>query len=152
MKHLFVAIFVLSVFTGAYAQKAEDIAGIWLTKNDKGELSSQVQIWQASNGKIYGKIVWLFQPNENGKPKLDKNNPDEKARTRPLLGLQLLNHFVFEDKEWSGGKIYDPKNGKTYSCVMWFDGNDKNTLHVKGFIGVSLIGREVVWTREAKIR
>jgi uncharacterized protein (DUF2147 family) len=57
-----------------------------------------------------------------------------------------------EDKKWVNGTIYDPKNGKTYKCYMWFDeGNDK-ILHVKGFIGFSMLGREVEWVREDKLR
>ncbi|MBU8893248.1 MAG: DUF2147 domain-containing protein, partial [Bacteroidales bacterium] len=48
--------------------------------------------------------------------------------------------------------IYDPKEGKTYKCFMWFEDGDDKILHVKGFIGFSLLGREVEWTREEKLR
>ena len=64
----------------------------------------------------------------------------------PLLNLQILKDFVYdaEDKEWEDGTIYDPKNGKTYSCYMTLDGTK---LNVRGYVGVSMIGRTSVWTR-----
>jgi hypothetical protein len=46
---------------------------------------------------------------------------------------------------WSQGKIYDPKNGKTYSCKMTLEGNE---LKVRGYVGFSLLGRTTVWTRK----
>jgi uncharacterized protein (DUF2147 family) len=56
----------------------------------------------------------------------------------------LLTNFTFDDGEWEGGKIYDPKSGKTYSCVMRFKGS---VLQIKGYIGITLIGRTTVWTK-----
>ena len=53
--------------------------------------------------------------------------------------------FEFDDGQWEDGDIYDPKSGKTYSCVikMQKDGS----LHVRGFIGISLLGRTTLWTK-----
>ena len=92
--------------------------------------------------------MWLKEPNRNGKPKLDEKNTDAKLKTRTIAGLQLLTGFNFDksNNEWSDGTIYDPKSGKTYKCLLWFE-KDLNTLHVKGFIGFSLMGKEVLWTR-----
>jgi uncharacterized protein (DUF2147 family) len=133
-------------FVKPTADPGEKIQGTWL--NQEG--TAKVQIFKAANGsyagKYYGKVTWLKEPNENGKPKLDKNNPDEKKRSTPLMGLMLLRDFTYDadDEEWSGGTIYDPKNGKTYSCYMSMDGNK---LNVRGYIGISLIGRTAVWTK-----
>jgi uncharacterized protein (DUF2147 family) len=153
MKH-FKIILILGAFLSFSAfnsaspadDTADKVQGTWL--NEEG--TAKVQIFKAANGsfagKYYGKIVWLKEPNENGKPKLDKNNPDEKKRKNPLMGMMLLRDFSYDadDEEWSGGTIYDPKNGKTYSCYMSLDGNK---LNVRGYIGISLIGRTAVWTR-----
>jgi uncharacterized protein (DUF2147 family) len=49
------------------------------------------------------------------------------------------------DNEYEDGTIYDPKNGKTYSCIIRQKGNK---LSVRGYIGVSLIGRTTTWTKE----
>jgi uncharacterized protein (DUF2147 family) len=126
--------------------EGEAIVGKWL--NQEG--TSHIQIFKATNGsfagKYYGKIVWLKEPLKNGKPKVDDLNPDPKKQAVPLLGLQILKDFVYdaEDKEWEDGTIYDPKNGKTYSCNMTLAGNK---LNVRGYVGISMIGRTSVWTK-----
>lgn len=126
--------------------EADKIQGTWL--NQEG--TSHIKIFRAVNGnfagKYYGKIIWLKVPEENGKPKTDKNNPDKSKRNTPILNLLILKDFSYDldDKEWSGGTIYDPNNGKTYSCYMSLNGNK---LNVRGYVGISLIGRTAVWTR-----
>jgi len=126
--------------------EGEAIVGKWL--NQEG--TSHIQIFKATNGsfagKFYGKIVWLKEPMKNGKPKVDDLNPDPKKHSVPLLGLQILKNFVYDadDKEWEDGTIYDPKNGKTYSCIMTLSGNN---LNVRGYVGISMLGRTGVWTR-----
>ncbi len=120
--------------------KPGDIIGFWFTANK----DAKIEIYKASE-KFYGKIVWLKTPtNENGKPKVDKHNPDETKRSNPIVGLVLLNGFVFKGDEWKG-TIYDPESGKTYSSYLSL--KDNNTLKVRGYIGISLLGRTEVWTR-----
>jgi len=132
--------------TMAQEVKQDDILGIWLNE-DK---DAHIDIYK-EEGKFYGKIIWLKDPidEETGKPKLDDENEDESLRNRPVMGLMLLRDFVFDgDDEWEDGRIYDPKNGKDYSCYMVFpDENDKNNLKVRGYIGISLLGRTTYWTR-----
>ncbi len=126
--------------------KADDVLGIWLNE-DK---DAHVEIYKDGD-KYFGKIVWLKNPirEETGKPKLDKENEDESLRTRPVMGMLLLNNFVFDgDDEWEDGTVYDPKNGKTYKCYMEFDDEDNmDKLKVRGFIGFSLLGRTTYWTK-----
>jgi uncharacterized protein (DUF2147 family) len=108
------------------------------------EKTAKIQIYKATDGKYYGKIVWLKEPLKNGKPKVDENNPKELLRKEPLLGLLLLKGFRKEDEiNYEGGTIYDPKNGKTYSCIIK---NKGSKLDVRGYIGFSLIGRTTTWT------
>ncbi len=127
-----------------FNNEGDAIIGVW--KN--GEGTGMVKI--SKNGEKYqGKIVWLKEPNdpETGKPKLDKNHPDEKVRSRPVLGLTNTWGFVYKgDKTWDEGNIYDPKNGSTYDCTIRM--KDNNTLEVRGYIGISLIGRTDTWTRQ----
>ncbi len=126
-----------------YAQTESDaILGVWETGSGK----ARVKIDKVGD-KFYGKVVWLREPlNEEGKPKVDKNNPDEKLRTVPILGYKLIKDFSYKgDKTWEEGTIYDPENGSTYSCTIKM--TDENTLDVRGFIGVSLFGRTDVWKR-----
>jgi len=142
---LITVITVTAVLSFSKQQTNPDaILGSW--KN--GEGTGIIQIYK--NGEKYqGKITWLKEPNdpETGKPKLDKKHPDEKNHSRPVMGLVNMWGFTHTaDKEWTGGKIYDPKNGKTYSCKIAMENN--NTLKVRGYIGISLIGRTDTWTRQ----
>ena len=119
----------------------DDILGNWLNATGKGH----IQIFKQGNA-YYGKLVWLKEPNdETGKPKTDKNNPDNNLKSKPILGLQILKGFQFDKDEWNGGKIYDPQNGKEYKCYMKM--KDANTLLVRGYIGIAMVGRTETWTR-----
>ncbi len=148
---LLASVLALTSFFGATSVttamgEGDAIVGKWL--NQEG--TSHIQIFKATNGsfagKYFGKIVWLKEPLKNGKPKVDDLNPDPKKQAVPLLGLQILKNFVYDadDKEWEDGTIYDPKNGKTYSCYMTLSGNN---LNVRGYVGISMIGRTGVWTK-----
>lgn len=147
-KPLATLLFLLFIPLALHAQ-SDKITGVWLT----GEGSSQVEIFKGSDGKFHGKIVWLEEPYEDGKPKKDKENPDRKLRERPLLGLNLLKGFSYNrgKKQWTGGTIYDPDNGKTYDCYAWFENGDSNTLFLKGYVmGMKWLGRSTTWTRDSK--
>lgn len=124
--------------------KADAILGVWLTGTGKGK----IKIYKDKENKYHGKLVWLRDPlNEEGQPKVDKNNPDESKKKLPLLGLQNLRNFVYAgENKWIDGQIYDPENGSDYSCKMELV--DDNTLEVRGFIGISLFGRTDVWKRQ----
>lgn len=120
------------------------IVGVWKT----GEGNAMVRIYK--NGEKYqGRIVWLKEPidPETGKPKVDKNNAEESAQKRPVLGMVNIWGFVQKEKKsWEDGNIYDPKNGNTYSCTIKMI--NANTLEVRGYIGVALIGRTDNWSRQ----
>lgn len=143
----FSALLMLTMWSGtmavAQSHKADDILGTWLNE----EATGKIQLYK-ENGKYFGKVVWLKEPNDKvtGKPRTDVENPVEKLRSTPLVGLVNMRDFTFDGKEeWSGGNIYDPKNGKTYKCYIRFEGPNK--LKVRGYIGVSLIGRNTYWTK-----
>lgn len=123
--------------------KANDIVGYWLSQ----DADAKIEI-TSRGGRYFGKLVWLKSPidTETKKPKLDKHNPTASLKNRPLLNLEILTNFTFDgDDEWNGGKIYDPKTGKTYSCLMQFESDKK--LKIKGYIGVSWIGKTTIWSR-----
>ncbi len=134
-------------FTNISAQgnpEADAVTGTWLT----AKKDAKVEIYKV-DGKFYGKLVWLKEPfdPETGKERVDKHNPDDELKTRPMQGLELLKDFEYdEDNVWEDGEIYDPKNGKNYSCKMTLS-EDGKTLEVRGYIGFSLFGRTEVWER-----
>jgi uncharacterized protein (DUF2147 family) len=124
--------------------KADDIFGEWWTPNNEGKM-----VFFRSDGKYYGMISWLKIPNDlDGKPRTDKLNPYPALRSRPLQHLILFSDFTFdaEKGKYTGGKIYDAQDsGKKYSC--WLKLVDNNVLEIHGYIGFSLIGKSVYFTR-----
>lgn len=149
MKKLLLFVSIIFIAIASKAQTAADkVIGKW--KN--GEGTGIVEIYKTTSGHYAGRLIWLKEPidPETGKPKLDKRNPDESKRTIPTLGLVNMQGFKYNESEkiWEGGTIYDPKNGKEYSCKMELV--DENNLSVRGFIGISIIGRTDNWTRLKK--
>jgi uncharacterized protein (DUF2147 family) len=130
--------------TSAFAQDstaADAVLGQWLTAGG----TSKIEIYKDST-EFCGRIVWLKEPEKNGKPKVDENNPEAKLRTRPLLGMTILRGFEFDgDNVWKGGKIYDPKSGNDYSAKMTLV--DEHTLDLRGYVLMPLFGRTETWTR-----
>lgn len=138
---------VLLFLSGSAMADENAVLGTWLTDGGK----TRVDI-QHCGDALCGKITWLAEPiypeddEMAGQVKVDRKNPNEALRKRPILGLELITGFHYDkDNVWTGGKIYDPRNGKTYSCKMTLV--DEHTLKVRGYIGFSLLGRTVIWTR-----
>ena len=142
----FIIPLVLITFLATAFRSAENpdaVVGTWLNGSKKGH----IQIYKQGNA-YFGKLAYLTEPNDpaTGKPKLDGKNSDAKLKTRPLLNLNLMTNFVFDgDDQWEGGKIYNPEDGKTYSCYMKL--NNPNSLYVRGYVGIRAIGKTQTWTR-----
>ncbi len=139
---LFVALWLPFQLSSQSTAPEDALMGVWETGSGK----ARVQI-KKFNNTYYGQIVWLKEPlNEDGKPKVDKNNPDETKRSKPLLGYRNLLGFEYKGNNlWENGTIYDPESGSTYNCKI--EMTDNNTLNIRGFIGVSVFGRTDVWKR-----
>ncbi len=132
-----------------HAAGSEDILGVWNTEGKE----AKIMIYKCGE-KYCGKVVWSKDPNypadskegTPGMPMLDHNNPNPNLRKAPIIGLQILYDFMFTgDNEWIGGKIYNPDNGRTYSGKMTLV--SPRQLNLRGFIGLSLLGRTTTWTR-----
>jgi uncharacterized protein (DUF2147 family) len=130
-------------------EPGDEILGVWNTTDNK----SQVEIFK-EKGKYHGRIISLKEPNwpandeqgMGGKAKNDRGNPNPKLRARKIVGMEFMNGFVHAGKNhWVNGRIYDPESGKTYKCKLTL--LDAKHLEVRGFVGISLLGRTVEWTR-----
>ena len=75
----------------------------------------------------------------------DENNPAASLRVRPLRGILLGEDFQPSGSTWRGGSLYDPDTGNTYRATLRII--DENHLSVRGFVGLSLLGRSQTWTR-----
>lgn len=138
----FMLLTLLSV--NATAQSANAVVGEWLNQDEDAKVTIYKQ-----GSKYYGKVSWLLEPkDDNGVDRVDEENPDKSKRNQKIMGLVLLKDFEWDgsDKEWKRGSIYDPKNGKTYSCYMKL--MDNNKLKIRGFVmGMRALGRTTYWTR-----
>lgn len=127
-------------------QDLTTIIGRWKTIDDKtGKEKSIVEIKEV-DGQYVGHVVQLFRPpTEEQNPLCDKCKGELKDK--PILGIQVLSQLKkTSESKWSEGDILDPNNGKVYSCKMeLIDGGKK--LEVRGFIGISLLGRTQTWIR-----
>lgn len=148
------ALFALAAPVLAQGAEADRILGLWKTAPDEDGEFAHVEV-TGEGGTYSGKIVWLSQPEFGadqgpewaGKTKVDRNNPDPALRSRPIIGLQLVEGFSYDgDGRWTGGTIYDPKKGKTYSCRMTL--RDDGSLDLRGYVlGMPFLGRTTTWTR-----
>jgi len=139
MRSLF---FLLMIVGFSFSTNAQQLVGKWKTIDDEtGKTKSIIQIYE-QNGKYYGKIVELLLPEDKGKL-CDKCSGSNK--NKPIEGMVIMEGMYKDGNGFSGGKIMDPKSGKIYKCSMEFDGKD--ALKVRGFIGISLIGRTQTWKR-----
>jgi uncharacterized protein (DUF2147 family) len=120
--------------------------GRWKTVDDtSGKATSVVSIWE-ENGRLFGKVEELLDPDpEDAHPRCVSCAGDLKDM--PVIGMRILWDLQKDGDEWSGGKVLDPNNGKEYECHLAVeDGGQK--LKVRGFIGVSLLGRTQYWLRD----
>lgn len=139
MKKLLLSIVMLAAMSAA--SFAQDVVGKW--KLEDG--TAIVEIYKSGDA-FNGKIVWLSEPNNpDGTPSLDSNNPDKSLRSRQIMGLNMLSGLKPSGGEYTGGKIYDPSNGKTYNCSMKVEGD---VLKVRGSLDKKgLLGRTMDWFR-----
>jgi uncharacterized protein (DUF2147 family) len=141
MKNFALILLFTTLSLSGFSQAKDAIVGQWV--NASGE--AHVDIFK-KNEKYFGKIVWLKNPkDEKGGVKTDVHNPEDRYKSKPVLGLEILKDFVFDGEKWTNGKIYDPKSGKTYSCNITRKSN--GDLNIRGYIGVSIIGRTEVWKK-----
>ncbi|MFK8269717.1 DUF2147 domain-containing protein [Capnocytophaga stomatis] len=132
----------LLVFASMFALQAQSVLGKWKTIDDEtGKEKSVVEIYE-KNGLIYGKLVELLEEkNKNAVCSACSG----KNKNKPYLGLVIITDLKKDGDEWSGGKILDPKTGKEYKCYMALENSNK--LKVRGYLGISLIGRTQYWQR-----
>lgn len=147
---LTIILFAAAAFPPALIAGGPDaVLGAWYN----AEKDAQIEIVRCGE-KYCGKVIWLKEPNypegskdgAAGTPKLDHNNPEPALRKMPIIGLQIVHDFSYvKENSWIRGRVYDPKNGKTYQGKMTLV--SPNQLSLRGFIGISFFGRTTNWTR-----
>jgi uncharacterized protein (DUF2147 family) len=132
-------------FLAAFPLSAgQRIEGLWLVEKEEAHIKIE-----RCGDQLCARIVWMKESNdEKGNPRRDIRNPDEEHRDRPMLGMNLLKDVPAEPNGngvWSGGRIYDPQRGRYYRCTIRLD--EPNRLRLRGYLGISLLGRTTRWTR-----
>jgi len=131
--------------SGAWADNASPV-GLWRNVDDaSGKPRALIRIME-SNGTLQGKIEEVFRaPSEDRNPKCKKC--EGALKDAPVIGLVILSGLKKDGAEYNAGKILDPDNGKVYSSkIQLSDGGKK--LNVRGYIGVSMLGRSQIWERQ----
>jgi uncharacterized protein (DUF2147 family) len=129
----------------AYAQ-ADTPVGVWQTVDDHtGQPKALVQISDDGNGGLSGKVIKGLNPAD--KPDRRCTECTDARKDQLILGMTIIDGMKKTDDGWDGGHILDPENGKLYRCKMHVeDGGQK--LVVRGYLGISLLGRSQTWVRQ----
>ena len=126
LKSFFLFLFVFSLTS----INAQDIVGKWKTIDDEtGKEKSIVEIF-IKNGKAYGKIIELLNP-EKKDAVCDLCDEGDDRKDKKVLGMEIVRGLEKDGNEWEDGTILDPNNGKVYDCKIWVEGGD---LQVRGYI------------------
>lgn len=135
--------FVVAVFYFPLLAASQAPIGNWVTIDDKTGAKRSLVTITDSGGVLNGVIDKIYsQPGNTG---ICKNCPGE-FKGKKIVGLQFMWGLKKEgDNEWSGGSILDPKSGKVYRAKLTVEG-DK--LLVRGYVGISLLGRTQIWHKE----
>jgi uncharacterized protein (DUF2147 family) len=133
------------VMTGA-ATPGPPPEGNWLTEKKDGI----VEISRCGGDTLCGSLVWFrIDANDPNPQALDIKNPDPARRNQPLCGLTFMYGFKpAGPNSWEDGTVYDPEGGKTYHATLKLQADGTIDLH--GYIGISLIGRSEIWTRDTQ--
>jgi len=127
------------------ADSALTPVGLWQTYDDKkGDLRSTVRL-EVQGGELVGTIVKAFtRPGEPVPPVCDRC-PGE-FKDQPIEGLRFLWGLKGTGRQWDGGRVLDPEDGKVYRVKLTLS-PDGQKLDVRGYIGVSMFGRTQTWKR-----
>jgi len=131
-----------------HAQGATPI-GMWQTIDDHtGAPRALVEITQDANGVLSGKVIRGLIP---GEPRDRRCTACTDYRKDQLIvGMIVLSGMLKDGEVWNGGQILDPENGKIYRCKMHLE-KDGKELVVRGYIGISLLGRSQTWIRQTAV-
>jgi uncharacterized protein (DUF2147 family) len=118
--------------------------GLWKTIDDKTGLPRAMVRITLQGGKYFGRIEQSFTP--GAETRVCSRCTDER-KNQPIIGLLIIRNVTLRDGEFGGGDILDPDTGSVYRCKFHLE-KDGTVLVVRGFIGISLLGRSQTWQRQ----
>jgi len=117
---------MIMMFAALAAAAPPSIEGDWVT----ADRSAVVRI-APCGPRLCGMVVRILARGPNV-PRTDVNNPDARLRSRPLIGLTVLSGFAGSGANWTGGRAYDAKSGRSYRASL--TGNGDGSLTVTGCV------------------
>ena len=144
MKSLFVT--VILMLASSLVTAAGSPVGVWRSIDDKTKQERSIVRITEENGELKGVVEKIFDQPGDDPAHLCKDCKDER-KDKPIIGMAILWGLKKDGDAWAGGEILDPKNGKVYRCKITLSENGRS-LSVRGFIGISLIGRSQTWLRQ----
>jgi uncharacterized protein (DUF2147 family) len=133
------------IAASAFAQTPTPV-GTWQTIDDQsGKPKAIIQIVDDGSGQLSGKVVRGI--GEFDQPEKRCTACTDDRRDQLIKGMTIITGMRQNGDAWDGGQILDPEHGKLYKCKMKLeDGGQK--LVVRGYVGVSLMGRSQTWVRQ----
>lgn len=132
----------LSISTTAWAQDNQ-ILGKWV--NDEQNIVLEIY----REGDNYnGKIAWQ-QTGQTIAHISTKSQETPISSTQSLQGATMLSNFMYSaaNKMWENGTFYDHQRKRNYSCQMWLEEDQGNSLHIRSYVGFPFWGTTTVWQR-----
>ena len=125
------------------------IEGFWHSIDDRtGEQLSIVEIRKGADGRYHGKIAYRY-PVPGGAALINCTKCPPPYTNQPILGLEIFSGFKEDpDKRnaYVDGKVLEAKSGKIYKAKANLSADGKR-LRLRGYVGVSALGRTQVWIR-----
>ena len=116
--------------------------GYWTTIDDDGVTPTSVMEIYREGDTLSGRVVEVLR--EGADPMAPCEKCPGELKNQPVLGMRLIWGMKQDGDRWSGGRVLDPESGSDYSCRMQVEGDE---LHIRGYIGLPLLGRTQVWLR-----
>ena len=143
------AIVGFSIACASLTTFAASIEGYWKSIDDRtGEQLSIVEIRKGADGRYHGKIAYRY-PVPGGAALINCTKCPPPYTNQPILGLEIFSGFKEDpDKRnaYVDGKVLEPKSGKIYKGKATVTADGKR-LRLRGYVGVSALGRTQVWIR-----
>ena len=133
-----------STITFAYANPPT-IEGVWQQIDPGSGFVGGLISFKEKNGLWEGYIVKMYpKPGDPVDPVCSGCTDDRKDQ--PVLGIRLIQNAKRDGLSYEGGSILDPRNGSQYSVELTL-APDNETLTVRGYLGITLLGQSQTWKR-----